>query len=469
MKKTYTKTIFFILIFIPFSSFSQSTFSESVEEGGEYPIDKNDANHPCITLEQYKIIEKQCADNIKLLGLEKVGQKNVLTTAFIWPVRTANGINDCSYYYIGNYLDQDTTSPGIKDWNCGSVTYDGHKGTDICTFPYPFYKMDNNQVEVIAAAPGTIINRVDGNFDKNCAMDNSTANYIVVQHADGSCAMYWHMKKNSLTSKTIGQTVVAGEYLGVVGSSGSSSGPHLHFEVLSGITINTINDAYSGPCNTLNANSWWATQKPYTEPAIIEASVHPILAVFPSCPATETPNEDTCFTSGSSVKFYTFYRNETSGMVTNMRIINPDGTTFTSWTHNSNSNHLCSYWISTKTLPANAGTYIFEATYNGIICSKSFKIDCGITGILAVNKLSQFQVSPNPANSVLNIVGDGVDNGNYNVILKNIVGQVVSYDNIRIENNAVQKTFSISEWPRGIYFLKIENERGSIVRKIIKN
>jgi murein DD-endopeptidase MepM/ murein hydrolase activator NlpD len=396
MKIKYSNVLLFIFFVFPSLTYSQITLIPSIEEGGEYPIERNNASKPCITPEQYKIIKKQCLDNIKLLGLQNVGKNNTKTTLLSWPLRTANGLNDCSYYYIGNYVDQDTTSPGIRDWNCGSVSYDGHQGTDLCTFPYPFEKMDNNEVEVIAAAPGTIVNRVDGHYDRNCAMTDSTANYIVIQHADGSCALYWHMKKNSLSSKILGQTVVTGEYLGVVGSSGSSTGPHLHFEVLSGITLNTLNDPFAGSCNLLNANSWWVVQKPYTEPAIIQTSVHPALAVFSPCPATEIPNEDSCYTAGGSARFYVFFRNETSGLVTNMRIINPDETTFTSWTHSSNLSHLNSYWISTKTLPTNAGTYTFEATYNGIICSKTFKINCNLSVNNTSSNLSRFIVFPNP-------------------------------------------------------------------------
>ena len=53
-------------------------------------------------------------------------------------------------------------------------------------------------------------------------------------HADGSVAWYGHMKAGSLTNKAVGQTVSSGEYLGIVGSSGNSTGPHLHF----GIRVN---------------------------------------------------------------------------------------------------------------------------------------------------------------------------------------------------------------------------------------
>ncbi len=465
METKFSTFAILLLLVFSISSYAQNIQTQSIDEGGEYPISRNDANHPCITPEQYKIIEKQCVANIKLLGLENVGKKGTNTTSFIWPLKTANGLNDCSYYYIGNYLDQDATSPGIKDWNCGSVTYDGHQGTDICTYPYPFDKMDNNQVEIIAAASGTIINRVDGNFDKNCDWSNGNANYITIQHADGSVAMYWHMKMNSLTTKQIGQTVVAGEYLGIVGSSGASSAPHLHFEVLSGITINTLNDAYSGPCNTLNANSWWAVQKPYTEPAIIQASVHPVLAILPVCPATETPNEDSCFTGGASAKFYIFMRNETIGLVQSMRIVNPNGTTFSSWTHTSTSNYFASYRIFTQTLPTTTGTYTYEAIYNGIICTKSFKINCNSSGILENNIALTISVSPNPFCSSTILQSDKILKG-ATLKIFNLYGQLVKQIN-NISGQTV--TLHRENLPCGLYYLRLieDNEVNTTYKLII--
>lgn len=56
------------------------------------------------------------------------------------------------------------------------------------------------------------------------------ANYVDVLHDDGTVASYVHLKENSL-AVTIGQRVSAGEKLALSGSTGYSSGPHLHFSV----------------------------------------------------------------------------------------------------------------------------------------------------------------------------------------------------------------------------------------------
>ncbi len=148
-----------------------------------------------------------------------------------------------------------------------------------------------------------------------------TANSIIIQHADGTYALYWHMKNGSVTSKTVGQTVEVGEYLGVVGSSGSSSGPHLHFEIRTSAASNSYKDPFSGTCNLLNATSWWASQKAHTNPAIFKVSVNTTDLVAPGCPTTETPNESDSFTipfQGAGLapgyaKFYIFCEKSNGG------------------------------------------------------------------------------------------------------------------------------------------------------------
>lgn len=361
---------------------AQSAPFEPLESSGAFPDEANDAGNPCIMLLQYAAIEQRCAENLAHLGMIDSGQKIAMTTTLNWPLKPANGFTDCSYYAIGAYVDHNAAVGAITDYNCGAKTYDGHGGTDIGIPPFPFYKMDHDYVEVIAAAAGIILDKADGNFDKNCSVNNLPANYVVVQHPDGSRALYWHMKKNSVTGKAIGQAVVAGEYLGVVGSSGSSSGPHLHFEVWSGSTSGSRVDPYAGPCNALNAISWWAAQKPYTEPAVVKASVHTTDIVVPGCPVTETPNESSCYAlpfqgpglPPGSAKFYVFLRNETTGMTGDASILNPDGSIFNSWTYSSTNNNSTSWRAWTKPLPAMAGTYTFRATYNGMSCAQTFDI-----------------------------------------------------------------------------------------------
>ena len=58
----------------------------------------------------------------------------------------------------------------------------------------------------------------------------SLGNYTVISH-DGFCTVYAHMSRKGLPA---GTKVKAGDTIGYVGSTGMSSGPHLHFEVREG-------------------------------------------------------------------------------------------------------------------------------------------------------------------------------------------------------------------------------------------
>ena len=54
-------------------------------------------------------------------------------------------------------------------------------------------------------------------------------NYIVIDHGDGYCSLYAHLKE---TLVMVGQQVKAGEKIALCGSTGTSTGPHLHFEII---------------------------------------------------------------------------------------------------------------------------------------------------------------------------------------------------------------------------------------------
>lgn len=180
---------------------------------------------------------------------------------FTWPLRQAEGFNDPSYYRITNYVDLDP-GDGTLDYNCGNRTYDGHRGIDIAITPFRWNKMDDNQVEVIAAAPGWIASDPrDEGFDRYCARDDDASwNVVVIEHADGSLAYYGHLKTGSVTIKGVGDYVERGEYLGIVGSSGKSTGPHLHFEYRD--ENGNVREPFAGDCNG-NLASAWQNQLPY--------------------------------------------------------------------------------------------------------------------------------------------------------------------------------------------------------------
>jgi murein DD-endopeptidase MepM/ murein hydrolase activator NlpD len=126
---------------------------------------------------------------------------------------------------IVNYVDMDLGS-GVRDYHGGDYTYDGHRGIDY-TLPN-FAAMDRG-VKVFAAAPGVVLETHDGEFDRNTSC-TGTPNYVAIDHGEGWVTYYLHLRRNSV-AVAVGQHVVAGQQIGLVGSSGCSTDAHLHFEL----------------------------------------------------------------------------------------------------------------------------------------------------------------------------------------------------------------------------------------------
>ena len=69
-----------------------------------------------------------------------------------------------------------------------------------------------------------------GTVELTQALTTSYGNYIIINHHDGTYTLYAHGQAGSICV-SLGQTVSQGQQIMKVGSTGNSSGPHLHFEV----------------------------------------------------------------------------------------------------------------------------------------------------------------------------------------------------------------------------------------------
>jgi len=174
-----------------------------------------------------------------------------------------------------NYGYDNRSGSGCRDYTCGSRCYDGHTGTD-----YPV----GMGTTVVASAAGTVV--ATNNGCANTGYRGNTCggrcgNYVQLSHSDGTRTIYCHMQLNSLAVSR-GQRVTCGQTLGRSASSGSSTGPHLHFGWQRG---GVSRDPFSGSCS--NGGNAWVDQEPYPQSAATRCAC---------VPSTETCNgrDDDC-------------------------------------------------------------------------------------------------------------------------------------------------------------------------------
>lgn len=155
---------------------------------------------------------------------------------------------------ITSFYDNNSSSPGTKKYSCSTTgTYDGHKGTDFSAVV---------GTSIYAAANGGVYSRYDncdtyGYLGSTCG--SGYGNNARIDHEGdvtdgvGWVTIYAHMKKGTVVWP---MSVTCGSNIGKTGSSGNSSGPHLHFEVKK--YAYPGNDPFSGSCS--HTGSFWVNQ-----------------------------------------------------------------------------------------------------------------------------------------------------------------------------------------------------------------
>ncbi|MEF9991142.1 MAG: peptidoglycan DD-metalloendopeptidase family protein [Romboutsia sp.] len=91
----------------------------------------------------------------------------------------------------------------------------------------------------IPAPSGTLTVAVDNGTIIYSGVKGSYGNTIMIQHDDGKVSLYAH---NSVLIAKVGQRVQKGQTVAKIGSTGMSTGPHLHFEIrINGKHVNPVN------------------------------------------------------------------------------------------------------------------------------------------------------------------------------------------------------------------------------------
>ncbi|MBL1215695.1 MAG: peptidoglycan DD-metalloendopeptidase family protein [Ignavibacteriae bacterium] len=478
--KTFLSAITAILFMVFINTINAQTNNLQAASGGEYIF--NEQNLPCLTEDQRAEIVRLNNESIMKLKAEGKLTDNpnkAASSQFGFPVKAASSLLDFGFYGISNFIDQDPNFPDqLLDYMGGQRTYDlengyNHKGTDIFTWPFGWYKMDNDEVEIISVADGVIINKFDGNFDRNCGFGNGNWNAVYVRHTNDEVVWYGHMKSGSLTSKGIGDTVSAGEYLGIIGSSGSSTGPHLHLEVYD--SFNQLIDPWFGTSNPTITSSWWAEQKPYYDSKINKVATHSAFPVFPACPETEIVNFKDEFGRGDTVFLVTYYQDQLKNQNSDYTVTTPENTNLWQWNHSMDDDHYAAAWWGWYViLPANAslGEWKFNVFYENTSYTHNFTVTDSPTGVAdnenIVTEFSLEQNYPNPFNPSTTIKYSIPVSSFVTLKVYDLLGKVVA--SLVNESKAAGNykiNFDAKSLSSGIYFYKIEAGNFNAQRKLV--
>jgi murein DD-endopeptidase MepM/ murein hydrolase activator NlpD len=135
----------------------------------------------------------------------------------------------------GPYPDQ-ASSPYVLPYPVGtawSLTQTNctgsHREGTFDQYAYDFVMPIGSSV---VAARGGVVSRVEERYtDGNFSPDQ--ANYVIVDHGDGTSALYWHLTRNGALVE-VGDMVSQGQPIALSGNTGFSTEPHLHFSAFSG-------------------------------------------------------------------------------------------------------------------------------------------------------------------------------------------------------------------------------------------
>jgi murein DD-endopeptidase MepM/ murein hydrolase activator NlpD len=120
-------------------------------------------------------------------------------------------------------------------WMCGQTEYctQGHNGgshTGTSSWAWDFAQQDGE--EIWAASAGTVTHiKMDSNSGGCDQAFSAQANYVTIDHGDGTSIVYLHMQGGS-SPLQVGEVVEVGDLVARVGETGWACGAHLHMQVM---------------------------------------------------------------------------------------------------------------------------------------------------------------------------------------------------------------------------------------------
>lgn len=121
-----------------------------------------------------------------------------------------------------------TSKYGNRSFTLNGKPYsDFHRGIDLIS------KNETNP-DILAVADGTVVGV------QKTGVQYGTGCYVRIKHTGGWQTLYFHMKTKSIPV-SVGDKVKKGQKIGVMGTTGQSTGAHLHFQIDKGSSATSIN------------------------------------------------------------------------------------------------------------------------------------------------------------------------------------------------------------------------------------
>ena len=179
-----------------------------------------------------KAYRKEMADEIKEIVLEYLGEDDLNATMlsncssdqYWWPIGSSETTEQNGVLFANG----DPSTVVINSsygWRFHPIdhVWKEHRGEDL--------DGQENVTNVIASMGGTVSEVVTGCRNGNYDCGGGWGNQVVIDDEKGNQQRYGHLVGSSITVKK-GDTVAQGQVIAKVGTTGSSTGPHLHFEMI---------------------------------------------------------------------------------------------------------------------------------------------------------------------------------------------------------------------------------------------